>query len=222
MKNWITTATAISALTISTMLAAQSPAQSQAMAKPADPPAAQAPQTTGTGEHAMPAAAAPAINNETYVIGPQDVVSVSVWKESDLSGSLPVRPDGKISMPLLHDVQAAGFTPMELAGDIAAKLKKFVQDPQVSVVVTAINSQRIFILGEVGHPGPLPLNAGMTALQAIATAGGVTQFANQKKIYILRSDNGAQQKLPFNYKQAIKGDERQNIALKSGDTIVVP
>jgi polysaccharide export outer membrane protein len=219
MKNWkLATATA---MMISAMLAVQG--QAQSLTKPEDPTVAQAPKTAGTNAPAMPAAATPAgVNNETYVIGPQDVVSVSVWKEADLSGALPVRPDGKISMPLLHDVQAAGFTPMELAADISSKLKKFVQDPQVSVVVTAINSQRIFILGEVGHAGPLPLNAGMTALQAIATAGGVTPFANQKKIYILRSENGAAQKLPFNYKKAIKGDERQNIMLKSGDTIVVP
>jgi polysaccharide export outer membrane protein len=221
MKNWkLATATTIGVWIISTMLAVQG--QAQSLSKPADPTVAQASKTAGTSAPAMPSAAASGVNSETYVIGPQDVVSVSVWKEADLSGSLPVRPDGKISMPLLHDVQAAGFTPMELAADISSKLKRFVQDPQVSVVVTAINSQRIFILGEVGHPGPLPLNAGMTALQAIATAGGVTPFANQKKIYILRSENGAPQKLPFNYKKAIKGDERQNIALKSGDTIVVP
>ncbi|MEO8726042.1 MAG: polysaccharide biosynthesis/export family protein [Acidobacteriaceae bacterium] len=161
-------------------------------------------------------------NSETYIIGPQDMVSVSVWKEPDLSGSLPVRPDGMISMPLLHDVEAAGFTPMQLSTDIATRLKKFVNDPQVSVVVTSINSQRVFILGEVGHQGPLPLNAGMTALQAIATAGGLSPFANQKKIYILRAENGTKQKIPFNYKKALKGDEKQNIALKSNDTIVVP
>lgn len=219
MKNWkLATATAVM---VSAMLAVQG--QAQSLTKPEDPTVAQAPKTAGASAPAMPAAATPAgVNNETYVIGPQDVVSVSVWKEADLSGALPVRPDGKISMPLLHDVQAAGFTPMELAADISEKLKKFVQDPQVSVVVTAINSQRVFILGEVGHAGPLPLNAGMTALQAIATAGGVTPFANQKKIYILRSENGVAQKLPFNYKKAIKGDEQQNIMLKSGDTIVVP
>ncbi|MBV9669843.1 MAG: polysaccharide biosynthesis/export family protein [Acidobacteriales bacterium] len=157
-----------------------------------------------------------------YLIGAQDVLSVSVWKEPNLSGSVPVRPDGKISLPLLHDVQAAGFTPMQLADDLTAKLKKFVVDPQVSVVVTQVNSSKIYILGEVSRPGPMPMLSGMTALQAIASAGGPTQFANQKKIYILRSDNGTQQKLPFNYKKAIKGDQSQNIMLKTGDTVVVP
>jgi polysaccharide export outer membrane protein len=179
------------------------------------------PAATSSGPSAAPAAA-PGAESTTFIIGPQDVVSVSVWKENELSGSLPVRPDGKISMPLLHDVQAAGLTPMQLAADIAMRLKKFVQDPQVSVVVTQINSQRVYILGEVGHPGPMPMSAGMTALQAIATAGGPTQFANQKKIYILRQENGAQQKIAFNYKQALKGDDKQNIALRAGDTVVVP
>jgi polysaccharide biosynthesis/export protein len=122
----------------------------------------------------------------------------------------------------LHDVKAAGLTPMQLAADLTERLKKFIQDPQVSVVVTSINSKRIFILGQVGHPGPLPLAPGMTALQAIATAGGLGPFANGKKIYILRDQSGTQEKIAFNYKQAVKGDMRQNIALRSGDTIVVP
>jgi polysaccharide biosynthesis/export protein len=162
------------------------------------------------------------IDPNTYIIGSTDVIAVSVWREQELSGSLPVRPDGMLSMPLLHDVKAAGLTPMQLAADLTERLKKFIQDPQVSVVVTSINSKRIFILGQVGHPGPLALAPGMTALQAIATAGGLGPFANGKKIYILRDQSGTQEKIAFNYKQAVKGDMRQNIALRSGDTIVVP
>jgi polysaccharide export outer membrane protein len=145
-----------------------------------------------------------------------------VWKEPDMSVSLPVRPDGKISMPLLDDVQAAGMTPMQLALSIRDKLKKYIADPRVTVVVTAMNSQRIYVLGEVVHSGPMALLPGMTVLQALSTAG-FTQFANLKAIYLLRVLDGKQTKMPFNYKAAIKGrGDQQNISLKPGDTIVVP
>jgi polysaccharide export outer membrane protein len=157
-----------------------------------------------------------------YVIGADDNLHVSVWKEVDLTTSLPVRPDGKISLPLLNDVQAAGLTPMQLADSITEKLKKYIADPRVTVVVTAMNSRRIYVLGEVLHTGAVPLLPNMTVLQALATAG-FTQFANVKGIYVLRTENGKQVKLPFNYKQVVKGaDPRQNIALKPGDTVVVP
>lgn len=161
-------------------------------------------------------------NNSSYVIGPDDTLHVAVWKEPDLTATLPVRPDGKISMPLLNDVQAAGLTPMQLADSLTEKLKKYVTDPRVTVVVTAMNSQRIYVLGEVLHTGAMPLTPDMTVLQALATAG-FTQFANTKGIYVLREQNGKQQKIPVNYKQLIKGNSAaQNIALKPGDTIVVP
>ena len=157
-----------------------------------------------------------------YVIGADDNLHISVWKEADLTTSLPVRPDGKISLPLLNDVQAAGLTPMQLAESITEKLKKYIADPRVTVVVTAMNSRRIYVLGEVLHTGAVPLLPNMTVLQALATAG-FTQFANLKGIYVLRTENGKQVKLPFNYKQVVKGaDPRQNIALKPGDTVVVP
>jgi len=157
-----------------------------------------------------------------YVIGADDTLHISVWKEPDLTNTLPVRPDGKISMPLLNDVQAAGLTPMQLATSLTEKLKKYLADPRVTVVVTQMNSQRVYILGEVLHSGAIPLLPNMTVLQALATAG-FTQFANTKNIYVLRTVNGKQQKMPFNYKQAMKGDTvAQNISLKPGDTIVVP
>ena len=162
------------------------------------------------------------VDPSTYVIGREDVIEISVWKEADLSASLPVRPDGNISMPLHHDVPAAGFTPTQLAADISERLKKFIQDPQVSVVVKAVNSQRVFLLGEVTRPGPVPLTAGMTVLQALSSGGGLSQFANSKRIYILRTEQGAQSKIAFRYKDALKGVEGQNIVLKAGDTIVVP
>jgi polysaccharide export outer membrane protein len=161
-------------------------------------------------------------SDSDYVIGADDILRISVWKEPDLSETLPVRPDGKISMPLLNDVPAAGLTPLQLKDSITEKLKKFIADPRVTVVVTAMNSRRIFVTGEVVHTGPMPLLPHMTMLQALSQAG-FTQFANPKGIYLLRSENGKQQKLPFNYKEVIKGNHpEQNIILKPGDTVVVP
>lgn len=164
-----------------------------------------------------------ATDDPNYVIGPQDVLDISVWKEPELTRAVPVRPDGKISMPLLNDVQAAGRTPLQLAADITAGLKKFVTDPQVTVIVTTINSQRVFILGEVNHAGAYPLLPNMTVLQALSSAGGFTIYANLKKIYLLRVEDGKQTKHPFNYKDVLAGKAAdQNIFVKAGDTIVVP
>jgi polysaccharide export outer membrane protein len=157
-----------------------------------------------------------------YVIGADDMLRISVWKEPDLSEDLPVRPDGKISMPLLNDIPAAGLTPLQLKDSITEKLKKFIADPRVTVVVAAMNSRRIFVSGEVLHTGPMALLPHMTMLQALSQAG-FTQFANVKGIYLLRTENGKQEKLPFNYKEVIKGNHpEQNIELKPGDTVVVP
>lgn len=163
----------------------------------------------------------PATDDPNYVIGPQDVLDISVWKEPELTRPVPVRPDGKISMPLLNDVQAAGRTPLQLAADITTGLKKFVTDPQVTVIVTTINSQRVFILGEVNRAGAYPLLPNMTVLQALSSAGGFTIYANLKKIYILRTEDGKQVKHPFNYKDVLAGKAPDQNA-KAGDTIVVP
>jgi polysaccharide export outer membrane protein len=168
----------------------------------------------------LPAAPVP----PTYIIHPDDVLDISVWNQPNLSfKSLPVRPDGKISLPLINDVEAAGLTSMQLGQRITQKLRSYVKDPLVTVVVTGVNSQRYYVLGEVGHMGVFPLLPGLTALQALSAAGGFTQFANTKKIYILRSVNGKQVKLPFNYKDVINGKNlRENIYLRPGDTIIVP
>ena len=157
----------------------------------------------------------------SYVIGPQDTLYISVWKEPDLTETLPVRADGMISMPLLNDVQAAGLTPMQLGSALTEKLKKYVSDPRVTIVVTQMNSQRVYVTGEVLHPGAMNLTPNMTVLQALSSAG-FTQFASTKGIYVLRNENGVERKLPVNYKKLIKGEGGQNIALKPGDTIVVP
>jgi polysaccharide biosynthesis/export protein len=157
-----------------------------------------------------------------YKIGADDMLHVSVWKEPDLTETLPVRPDGKISLPLLNDVTAAGLTPSQLADSISTKLKKYLSDPRVTVIVTAMNSQRIYVLGEVTHTGTMALQPNMTVLQALASAG-FTQFANTKGIYLLRTENGKQQKIPVNYRALLKGASvDQNLVLKPGDTIVVP
>jgi polysaccharide export outer membrane protein len=158
----------------------------------------------------------------SYLIGADDVLLVSVWKEPDLTITLPVRPDGNISMPLLNDVPAAGLSPTQLAASITKKLKKYVADPRVTVIVTQINSQKVYVTGEVLHTGAIQLLPNMTVLQALADAG-FTQFANTKGIYVLRDENGRQQKIPVNYKRLVKGQAiDQNIILKPGDTIVVP
>jgi polysaccharide biosynthesis/export protein len=158
-----------------------------------------------------------------YKIGPQDVLQIDVWKEPEITRSVPVRPDGKITLPLLNDVQAAGRTPMELSGIISEGLKKYINNPQVTVSVSAINSRRVYVTGEVTKPGAYPLLPGMTVLQALTSAGGFTQFANIKATYVLRMQEGKQTKFPFNYKAVLSGKRPEdNIQLQPGDTIVVP
>ena len=175
-----------------------------------------------SGDKDAPSKAPLPQTNTSYVIGPDDMLHISVWKEPDLTNTMPVRADGMISLPLINDVQAAGLTPMQLAASLTDKLKKYITDPHVTVEVTQMNSQRIYITGEVMHPGAMNLTPNMTVLQALASAG-FTQFANTKGIYVLRTDAGKQQKIPVNYKKLVKGENMdQNLALKPGDTIVVP
>lgn len=172
-----------------------------------------------------PSAETPSTPRETdYNIGPQDVLRVDVWKEPEISRqAIPVRPDGKISLPLLNDVQAAGLTATALAEVIRNGLKNYITDPQVTVTVMEINSRRVFITGEVVRPGAYPLLPNMTVLQALSSCGGFTQFANIKKIYVLRMESGKQVRYPVNYKSLVSGKKpEENITLNSGDTIVVP
>ncbi|SRR6266849_6617910 len=185
-----------------------------------DPPAQPAANSASAVKTAT--VAADSQGGPDYVIGPEDVLHISVWKEGDLTATLPVRPDGKISLPLLNDLQASGLTPRQLAASVTEKLKKYIADPRVTVVVTAINSKRIYLTGEVLHPGAMSLQANMTVLQALSS-GGLSQFANTKRIYVLRTENGKQQKLPVNYRKLVKGEQiEQNYLLQPGDTIVVP
>lgn len=186
-------------------------------------PAKQAASPSGVNPSAnLSEGNASSVNANDYVLGSDDQLHITVWKEPDFTVTLPVRPDGKISLPLINDIQAAGLTPTALKDSITEKLKKYIADPRVTVVVTAMNSRRVFVTGEVVHTGAIPLLPNMTMLQALAAAG-FTQFANLKGIYILRMENGSQVKIPFNYKEVVKGKHpEQNILLRPGDTVVVP
>jgi polysaccharide export outer membrane protein len=179
-------------------------------------------QKTDPKANAAGNSAAPATTNE-YRIGAQDVLQIDVWKEPEITRTIPVRPDGKISLPLLNDVQAAGLTAMQLAGVIREGLTKYLTNPQVTVTVTTINSRRVFLTGEVSRTGALPLLPNMTVLQALSSAGGFTPFAKMKDIYILRIENGQQTKYPFHYRDVVKGKRpEENILLQPNDVIVVP
>jgi polysaccharide biosynthesis/export protein len=152
------------------------------------------------------------------------VLAINVWKEPDISRSIPVRSDGKISLPLVGEVQAAGETPLKLEQEIASRLKNYIAEPEVTVIVQQINSQKFNILGQVNKPGSYALTNAVTVLDAIALAGGFRDFAKQKSIYVLRQNpNGSQTRIPFNYKEVVKGQNpAQNIKLQPRDTVIVP
>jgi polysaccharide export outer membrane protein len=163
-------------------------------------------------------------HDDSFVIGNDDVLAINVWKEPDISRSIPVRSDGKISLPLVGEVQATGRTPLNLEEDIAGKLKSYISEPEVTVMVQQINSQKFNVLGQVAHPGSFVITNSPTVLDAIAAAGGFRDFAKTKSIYVLRENpDGTQARLFFNYKDVIKGvNSSQNVKLQPRDTIVVP
>lgn len=173
----------------------------------------------GAPNPALPSVSAP----PDYLIGPDDVLIVVFWREKDMSGEVAVRPDGHISLPLVNDVQAAGLTPEQLRVNLAEAASKYIEDPNVTVVVKAINSRKVFITGQVAKPGPYPLAGPMTVLQLITTAGGLQEYAKPDDIAILRTVNGKPTRIRFNYKDVMRGKNlAQNIELKPGDQIVVP
>lgn len=175
--------------------------------------------------HTATSSSAPAAAGATadYVIGPTDVLSIVVWGERDLSSEVTVRPDGKISLPLINDVVAGGLTPEQLRQRLTDSAKRFVESPEVTVVVRQVNNNRAFITGQIAHPGPYVLSGPTTVLQLIAMAGGFTDFADQKHVLITRIENGVQRAFTFNYDDVVKRqDMRQNLVLKAGDTVVVP
>jgi polysaccharide export outer membrane protein len=181
---------------------------------PAPKPAAAA------GAPALPEGVVPP---DGYVIGPEDVLSIVFWTEKDLSVEAAVRPDGMITVPLINDISAAGLTPDELRERIQTAASKFVEDATVTVVVTAINSRKVFITGMIASPGQYPLAAPTTVMQLIALAGGIQEWADEKKILIMRTENGRQVAKRFNYKDVSEGKNlAQNIDLLPGDTVVIP
>jgi polysaccharide export outer membrane protein len=201
-------------------------------------PAAGGPGTPATapkqGGAAAPQAAAarPAPANQEplakvpddYVIGPGDTLQINVWKDADASVPVAVvRPDGKITVPMVKDVEVAGLTPTQAEASITSKLKQFISEPNVTVVVATIIAKKVYVLGAVRKEGPLPYAPGMTVMQALSEAGGLTDFAKRKKIYVLRPDNGQTYRLDFNYDNVVKGESmEQNIPLLPGDTVVIP
>jgi len=163
--------------------------------------------------------AAAAASPPLYIIGAGDVLAVHVWKQPEVTRRMPVRPDGKISLPLLNDVQAAGMAPNQLASALGEALKRYITEPDVSVVVEQINSKKFYVMGEVARPGAYPLLSTTSVLQALIAAGGFRDFANTKKIQVLRGS----QRLAFDYPAVVKGKQReQNVMLENGDTVVVP
>jgi polysaccharide export outer membrane protein len=182
-----------------------------------------APESTPPGSVPMTGAVAPIRSD--YIIGPGDVLQITVWKNDTLSRTVPVRPDGKISMPLLHDVQASGLTAMQLRDKIATALGEFMPNPEVAVSVNDVKSMRVSILGEVSKPGVLELRGETTILEAIAMAGGFKDFASPSKITIIRTDeNGKSKRIRFNYNRAVSASntDEENVVLRSGDVVVVP
>jgi len=174
---------------------------------------------------AQPDAPAPAgaADQGSFVIGPEDVLGILVWREADVSGDVVVRADGMITLPLIRDVQAAGLTPAALADNIQTALRDFITDASVTVVVRTMNSRKVFITGEVARPGAYPLGSTTTVMQLIALAGGVGEFANANAISVLRVENGRTRTFPFAYKDITRGRKmEQNITLLPGDTVVVP
>lgn len=164
----------------------------------------------------------PVVLPEGYVIGPEDVLSVVVWREKEMSGEVVVRPDGMISLPLLKDVEAAGRTPEELAAIIEKIAKEFVADSDATVIVKEIRSRKVYVIGEVARPGLVPLTSDMNVLQLIAIVGGLLEYADKSNIQILRKENGRERRFRFNYKEVIAGRNlQQNIQLQPGDTVLV-
>jgi polysaccharide export outer membrane protein len=165
-----------------------------------------------------------AVPGDKYVIGNEDVLNVSVWKEPDISRIVPVRPDGKITLPLVGEIQASGITPLQLQAHITDGLRAYVSNPDVTVIVQEVKSLKFNIVGEITKPGSYVLTEPMTVLDAIAAGGGLRDFAKGSRIYVLRANaDGSRSKLPFDYKNVIKGKRvNDNIELHPGDTIVVP
>ncbi len=210
-------------LTLMALLSAGALAQSDSASRPPAPAADKQAGKKPAGEKSGEGSRA-AHSDNSYVIGANDILAINVWKEPDISRSVPVRSDGKISLPLVGELQAGGETPRQLEEEITKRLQSYISEPEVTVIVSESKSQKINIMGMVARPGAYLLTSSTTVLDAIAMAGGFKDFAKQKSIYVLRpAPDGTQKRIPFNYKDVIKGkDPEQNIRLQAGDTVVVP
>ena len=187
---------------------------------------ASAQQPPTNARNSSPAAAkapvAPDVPGD-YIIGPDDILTIVFWREKDLSGDVPVRPDGRISLPLLNDIVAAGLTPDQLRIKLNEAAAQYVTDPIASVTVKTLNSRKVFVTGQVAKQGFFPLTAPTTVIQMLATAGGLLEFADAENIIILRNEKGKQSSIRFNFKEVRRTKNlQQNIELKPGDTIIVP
>lgn len=208
-------------LVFATMLHAGQQPPSPRNGTPAAPkPTAPPVKTTGAPPPDLPAGAP---LPPDYVIGVEDILTVFFWREKDITGDVQVRPDGRISIPLLNDLDAAGLTPEQLRVRITEAAAKFLESPTVTVVVKQINSRRVYITGAIAKPGPYPLGGPTSIMQLIATAGGVNEYADSENVTIIRTENGKQSTFRFNYSDVKRGRNlQQNILLKPGDTIVIP
>jgi polysaccharide export outer membrane protein len=157
-----------------------------------------------------------------YLIGPEDVLDISVWKNPELSRKVPVRPDGKVSLPLVNDIQAAGLTPSQLRQQLATRLAEFVPTPEVAVIVSEVQSLKVAVVGAVKTPGRFMLKSPATVLECIALAQGLTEFANREKIVVLRQNGSTTIRIPFNYRKVSEDSDQENFFVKPGDIIVVP
>jgi polysaccharide export outer membrane protein len=197
---------------------ASSPAQADKPVKDKDE---KQPQDKAAKPETPPASALTPEERLTYIIGVEDELQISVWREPELSTTVAVRPDGMITLPLINDVKAVGLKTEELQNILIDKLKNFVNEPQVTVIVRSIRSRKVYLVGEVGHQGTFTINGDMTALELLAAAGGVGPFAKADSIYILREQNGKKIRIPFHYKKAVAG-KSENVTLQPGDVVVVP
>jgi polysaccharide export outer membrane protein len=211
------------AVALALAVAVPAGAQQQQVVPPATPSAATPAPTVTPAPAPAPVVPAGVDLPAGYVVGPEDVLTIVVWREKDLSGDVTVRPDGRITLPLINDIVAQGLTPDQLRDQLKAQFDKYVEDSSVSVVVKQINSRKVFVTGMVGKPGAYPLTSTMSVLQLISMAGGLHEFAKAKEIVVMRTENGAPKAIKFNYEEVRKGRKlQQNIELRPGDTVLVP
>ena len=214
----------VSAAAAALLLQCGTPSAQELAATPA--PTAAPPAPTADPPPAAPAATAvesAILSSENdYRIGPEDLLDISVWKNPELSRTVPVRPDGKVSLPLVNDIQAAGLTPNALRQQLTERLSEYIPSPEVAVIVREVHSMKVAVVGSVKTPGRYELKSAATVLEMIALAQGFTDFASRDRIVILRQENGDSKRIPFNYRKVADGDEQANLIVRPGDIIVVP